>query len=149
LAASFISSGAQNYFSDVLTVENVPLRLVPDAGFDVVAHRSRLAHYETCSASTVPKFGPVVPLGASDLPFWIFRFIIAEALKTTARRGKIGASTPVFGFRPMRWPFSRTVNDPNDDNFTISHRAMVSTISFNTRSTKADDSVRVKPSFVR
>jgi hypothetical protein len=103
-----------------------------------------LAHYETCSASTVPKFGLWVPLGASGLFFWIFRFIIAEALKTTARRETIGASTPVFGFRPMRWPFSRTVNDPNDDNFTISHRAMVSTISFNTRSTKADDSVRVK-----
>jgi hypothetical protein len=109
----------------------------------------RLAHYETCSASTVSKFGLVVPLGVSDLSSWIFRFIIAEALKTTARCGKIGASTPVFGFRPMRWPFSRTVNDPNDDNFTISHRAMVSTISFKTRSTKADDSVRVKPSFVR
>jgi hypothetical protein len=108
-----------------------------------------LADYETCSAPTVPKFGLVVSFGASDLLFWIFRFIIAEALKTATRRGKIGTSTPVFGFRPMRWPVSRTVNDPNDDNFTVSHRAMVSAISFNTRSTKADDSVRVNPSFVR
>jgi hypothetical protein len=107
-----------------------------------------LADFQTCSAPTVPKLGLTVSLGASELLFWIFRFIIAEALKTTTRRGGIGASTPVFGFRPMRWPFSRTVKDPNDESFTVSHRATVSMISFNTRSTKADDSVRVNPIFV-
>lgn len=37
---------------------------------------------------------------------------------------------PVFGFRPMRWPFLRTVNVPNDDSLTVSPRAMQSVISF-------------------
>jgi hypothetical protein len=42
------------------------------------------------------QFGPVVSFRVSDLLlFWIFRFIIAEALKTATRRGKIGTSTPV------------------------------------------------------
>jgi hypothetical protein len=96
------------------------------------------------------QFGPVVSFRVSDLLlFWIFRFIIADALKTNTRRGKIGTSTPVFGFRPMRWRLLRTVNVPNDDNFTVSPRAMVFVISFNTRSTRADDSVRVNPTFVR
>jgi hypothetical protein len=67
------------------------------------------------------KFDSVVSYRVSGLLlFSIFRFIIAEALKSTTRRGAIGASTPVFGFRPMRWPFMRTVNVPNNDSFTIS-----------------------------
>jgi hypothetical protein len=33
-------------------------------------------------------------------------------LKTITRRSKIGTSTPVFGLRPMRWPFERTTKAP-------------------------------------
>jgi hypothetical protein len=100
--------------------------------------------YETDSAAIVASFG------ALDLVlFWSFCFIMAEALKTATRRGEIETATPVLGFRPMRWPFLRTVNVPNDDNFTVSPCAMVSVISFKTRSTRADDSFRVSPTFVR
>ena len=45
---------------------------------------------------------------------------IADGLNTITRRGEIGTSVPVFGLRPMRWPFLRTMNEPNDDNFTVS-----------------------------
>jgi hypothetical protein len=113
-----------------------------------LGHVGTLGHFFTNYHSG--QFGPVVSFRVSDLLlFWIFRFIIADALKTNTRRGKIGTSTPVFGFRPMRWRLLRTVNVPNDDNFTVSPRAMVFVISFNTRSTRADDSVRVNPTFVR
>src|SRR3982074_2579369 len=44
-------------------------------------------------------------------------FIIAEGLNTTTRRGEIGTSMPVLGLRPRRPPFSRTMNDPNEDSF--------------------------------
>ena len=45
---------------------------------------------------------------------------IADGLKTMTRLGEIGTSVPVFGFRPIRWPFFRTMNDPKDDSFTVS-----------------------------
>jgi len=108
------------------------------------------ADYENGSIAIDRKFGRVPSFRASDtLLFWILRFIIAEALKTATRRGTIGTSTPVLGFRPMRWPFLRTVNVPNDDNFTASPLAMVSVISFNARSTKSADFVRVNPTILR
>jgi hypothetical protein len=62
-------------------------------------------------------------------------FMTAEALKTITRRGDIGASTPVFGFRPIRLPFWRTWNAPNDDSLTVSPLTTLSEISFNTSST--------------
>src|ERR1700722_14638657 len=74
-------------------------------------------------------------------------FRMAEGLNTITRRGEIGTSVPVFGLRPIRWPFLRTMNEPNDDNFTVSPFSRQSVISFNTSSTKADDSVRDKPTF--
>jgi hypothetical protein len=75
------------------------------------------------------------------------RFIIADALKTTTRRGEIGTSAPVLGFRPIRLPLWRTVNVPNDDSLTISPLATLSEISFRTTSTRADDSERESPTF--
>src|SRR5579863_2001744 len=108
------------------------------------------ADHETGSVAVVRRLGTVASFGALDLVlFWILCFIMAEALKTATRRGKIGTATPVLGFRPMRWPFLRTVNVPNDDNFTVSPCAMAPVISFKTRSTKAHDSFRVSPTFVR
>ena len=55
-------------------------------------------------------------------------FIIADALNTTTRRGEIGTSTPVFGFRPIRSPFRRTSNVPNDDSLTVSPLRVLSAI---------------------
>src|SRR5258705_3000239 len=82
------------------------------------------------------------------LPLPLIRcFNIAEGLNSITRRGEIGSSVPVFGLRPIRWPFLRTMNDPNDDNFTVSPFSRQSVISFKTSSTKADDSVRDKPTF--
>src|SRR5712664_1543951 len=82
------------------------------------------------------------------LPLPLIRcFRMAEGLNTITRRGEIGTSVPVFGLRPIRWPFLRTMNDPNDDNFTVSPFSRQSVISFKTSSTKADDSVRDKPTF--
>jgi hypothetical protein len=113
-------------------------------------HSSRRADYESGSVAIDGKFGAVVSFRPPDfLLFWILRFIIAEALNTATRRGTIGTSTPVFGFRPIRWPFLRTVNVPNDDNFTVSPLAMVSVISLKTRSTSSADFVRVNPTIVR
>src|SRR5262249_46045044 len=59
----------------------------------------------------------------------------ADGLKTIPRRGEIGTSVPVFGLRPMRCPFLRTMNEPNDDSFTVSPFSRQSVISFSTNST--------------
>src|ERR1700761_1991115 len=72
---------------------------------------------------------------------------IADGLNTMTRRGEIGTSLPVFGLRPMRWPFLRTTNEPNDDSFTVSPRSKQSVISFKTSSTSVEDSVRDRPTF--
>jgi hypothetical protein len=39
------------------------------------------------------------------------------------------------------------MNEPNDDNFTVSPFSRQSVISFKTSSTNADDSVRDRPTF--
>src|SRR5262249_20932753 len=82
-------------------------------------------------------------------PEWLLMrcFRIADGLNTITRRGEIGTSLPVLGFRPIRWPFLRTTNEPNEDNFTVSPRSRQSVISFSTSSTSADDSVRDRPTF--
>src|SRR5246127_4550743 len=72
---------------------------------------------------------------------------IADGLNTITRRGEIGTSVPVFGLRPMRWPFLRTTNEPKDDSFTVSPPSRQSVISFSTSSTSAEDSVRDRPTF--
>src|SRR5208283_3844666 len=72
---------------------------------------------------------------------------MADGLNTITRRGEIGTSVPVLGLRPIRWPFLRTMNEPNDDSFTVSPFSRQSVISFKTSSTKADDSVRDSPTF--
>src|ERR1700733_9294532 len=72
---------------------------------------------------------------------------IADGLDTMTRRGEIGTSLPVFGLRPMRWPFLRTTKEPNDDNLTVSPRSRQSVISLSTSSTSVADSVRDKPTF--
>ncbi len=72
---------------------------------------------------------------------------IADGLNTITRRGEIGTSVPVFGLRPMRWPFLRTMKEPNEDSFTVSPFSRQSVISFSTNSTNADDSVRDSPTF--
>src|SRR4029077_18379281 len=72
---------------------------------------------------------------------------IADGLNTITRRGEIGTSLPVLGFRPMRWPFLRTTNEPNEDSFTVSPRSRQSVISLRTSSTSVADSVRDRPTF--
>src|SRR5512135_3247695 len=74
-------------------------------------------------------------------------FRIADGLKTITLRGEIGTSLPVFGLRPMRWPFLRTTNDPNEESFTVSPRSRQSVISLSTNSTSDADSVRERPTF--
>src|ERR1700742_3851052 len=68
-----------------------------------------------------------------------------DARKTSTRRGRIGTSCPVFGFRPTRWPLSRTVKLPNDEIFTDSPRANASTTSESIVSTRSLDSLRDSP----
>jgi len=53
-------------------------------------------------------------------------------LNTITRRGEIGTSVPVLGLRPMRWPFLRTTNEPNEESFTLSPRSRQSVISLST-----------------
>src|SRR3954453_19776380 len=72
---------------------------------------------------------------------------MADGLKTITRRGEIGTSFPVFGLRPMRCPFLRTTNEPNDESFTVSPRSRQSVITFSTISTRVADSVRDSPTF--
>src|SRR6516225_10750593 len=84
---------------------------------------------------------------APSVPELIRCLSMAEGLNTMTRRGEIGTSLPVLGLRPIRWPFLRTTNEPNDDNFTVSPRSRQSVISFKTSSTSVADSVRDKPTF--
>ena len=57
---------------------------------------------------------------------------ITDGLNTITRRGEIGTSVPVLGLRPMRWPFLRTTNEPNEESFTLSPRSRQSVISLST-----------------
>src|SRR5271163_3985159 len=88
--------------------------------------------------------GYCLPPSASEL---IRCLRMADGLNTMTRRGEIGTSLPVLGLRPMRWPFLRTTNEPNDDSFTVSPRSRQSVISLRTSSTKVADSVRDSPTF--
>src|SRR5262249_60227474 len=90
---------------------------------------------------------PQVYLVASFSELLIRCLRIAEGLNTITRRGEIGTSLPVLGFRPTRWPFLRTTNEPKDDSFTVSPRSRQSVISFSTSSTSVADSVRESPTF--
>src|SRR5204863_10059267 len=72
---------------------------------------------------------------------------MADGLNTITRRCEISTSVPVLGFRPIRWPFLRTMNEPNDESFTVSPFSRQSVISFSSSSTKGDDSVRDSPTF--
>src|SRR5438105_11676626 len=88
-----------------------------------------------------------LPLPLTGLWPLIRCFRMADALNTITRRGEIGTSVPVLGLRPIRWPFLRTMNEPNDDSFTVSPFSRQSVISFRTNSRKADESVRDRPTF--
>src|SRR5260370_16536070 len=82
------------------------------------------------------------------LPLPLIRcFNMAEGLNTITRRGEIGTSVPVFGLRPIRFPFLRTLNDPNDDSFTVSPFSRQSVISFSTTSTNPYPSIPYHPTF--
>src|SRR5262249_23454340 len=50
-------------------------------------------------------------------------FMMLLGRKTSTRRGVIGTSWPVLGFRPTRSPFWRMLNDPKDDSLTASPSA--------------------------
>ena len=51
-------------------------------------------------------------------------------LNTITRRGEIGTSCPVFGLRPTRSPFDRTMNEPKDESFTDSPRITQAQLKF-------------------
>src|SRR5688500_6302713 len=72
-------------------------------------------------------------------------FMMLLGLKTVTRRGGIGTSRPVLGLRPTRSPLSRTMNDPNDESFTVSPAMIASQISLRTISTIPADSVLDRP----
>lgn len=72
---------------------------------------------------------------------------VAEGLNTITRRGEIGTGTLVLGLRPIRWPFLRTTNEPNDDSFTVSPRSRQSVTSLSTNSKSLTHSVRDRPNF--
>jgi hypothetical protein len=96
----------------------------------------------------VPGIGATPSEAVGTLPFAaeLIRCLrVADGLNTITRRADIGASLPVFGLRPMRWPFLRTTNKPNDDNFTVSPRSRQSVISLSTNSTREADSLRDRP----
>ncbi len=54
---------------------------------------------------------------------------------------------PSFGLRPMRSPFLRTTNEPNDESFTVSPRSRQSVISLRTSSTRKRIQSRDRPTF--
>src|SRR5262249_21994010 len=93
------------------------------------------------------RYGVDAALSSPSGPALMRCLRIADGLNTITRRGEIGTSVPVFGLRPMRWPFLRTTKEPNEESFTVSPRSRQSVISFNTSSTSADDSVRDRPTF--
>src|ERR1035437_6438532 len=99
------------------------------------------------SENRFPLFG-ITRYASSGTAWPLMRCLrIADGLNTITRRGEIGTSLPVLGFRPIRWPFLRTTNEPNEDNFTVSPRSRQSVISLSTNSTSEADSVRERPTF--
>src|SRR5262249_24067941 len=82
------------------------------------------------------------PSGESPL---ILARSTCDGLKTMTRRCKIGTSTPVFGFRPIRSDLERTKNRPKDDNLTGSPATKASANSSNTACTNSADSLRESP----
>jgi hypothetical protein len=71
----------------------------------------------TPPADVFPKLSPPARyLPTSLLPSRpkFIRLRMPEGLNTMTRRGEVGTSLPVFRLRPMRWPFLRTISEPND-----------------------------------
>src|SRR3954468_23900620 len=66
-------------------------------------------------------------------------FKIADGLNRSTRRGEIGTSVPVFGLRPMRSFFLRTMKDPNVESLTVSPFSRASVISLSTNSIISTD----------
>src|SRR3546814_10166369 len=65
-----------------------------------------------------------------------------EARKVRTRRGEIGTSTPVFGFRPILCVLSRKTNVPKPEIFTFSPSASALLIWSSMDSTICADSAR-------
>src|SRR5215468_11296681 len=99
------------------------------------------------STPCTPRLPQLTYLRVPSCPEFIRVFRIADGLNTITRRGEIGTSFPVLGLRPIRWPFLRTTNDPNEESFTVSPRSRQSVISLSTSSTNVADSVRDRPTF--
>src|SRR3546814_6746946 len=68
-----------------------------------------------------------------------------EARKVRTRRGEIGTSTPVFGFRPILCVLSRKTNVPKPEIFTFSPSASALLIWSSMDSTICADSARDRP----
>src|ERR1700739_697191 len=93
----------------------------------------------------IPPHHPDDPLPDSVGVPLINDFRTFDARKTRTRRGRIGTSCPLFGFRPIRCPLSRTVKLPKEEIFTDSPRAKASTTSARIVSTRSLDSLRDSP----
>src|SRR3990172_5556993 len=77
---------------------------------------------------------------------WLMRSLSTwDARNTRTRRGGIGTSSPVFGLRPMRWPFERTERLPNDESLTLSPFVKLSATRSSTASTSLIESLRDRP----
>lgn len=66
-------------------------------------------------------------------------------LKVRTRRAEISISWPVWGFRPMRDFFSRTMKLPKPETLSLSPCSRVSLTVLNTRSTSSAESFLEKP----
>lgn len=86
-----------------------------------------------------------MPLTYLRFPAATRSFIRCEGRKVSTRRGWIGTSSPVFGLRPTRAVFSRTLNVPKEDIFTCSPRTSASDIWFSMLSTSCALSLRERP----
>src|SRR5690606_21350174 len=82
---------------------------------------------------------------ARTIDLLILDFNTLLGLNTSTCRGRIGTSSPVLGFRPIRWFFERTWNEPKDESFTFCPATSASATRSRTRSTSSADSVRDKP----
>ena len=122
--------GRSSSLATSVMVRKVLGDLVPADGAGSLAGMSPGARLDRHSRPPGPFPGALPGTFGTGLRLSLMRFFsTCDGRKTRTLAARIGTSSPVLGLRPMRWPFWRMENVPNEESLTVSPSARASMIS--------------------